>query len=307
MTVSGTAGGQYRNDGRRAVVATSEPGPLVCTVGDLVEDVVVRAHRPAVRGADVTATVARHRGGSAANTAAAVARLGGRARFIGQVGADETGERLVDALETLGVQWVGPRAGRTGTVVVVVEPDGERTMFSDRGAAGALAEADTRWLDGAAALHVPYYAIADAPRGGARQLLDDARQRALVISMDPSTAVLADDTFADLVQAIEPEIVFCNADEAKALDVDDRGLPGAHLVVVKQGAEPVRLCGAVRADVDVPPVPDLVDTTGAGDAFAGGFLYAYVNGAPPVDAARTGVRAATCVVRGPGADSWTER
>jgi sugar/nucleoside kinase (ribokinase family) len=88
------------------------------------------------------------------------------------------------------------------------------------------------------------------------------------------------------------------------MGADDDGLPGAHLVVVKQGAEPVLLRGRVCAEVAVPVVADAIDTTGAGDAFAGGYLLALARGAAPVDAVAAGLGAAACVVRGPGADSW---
>ena len=264
----------------------------------------MRAERAGIRGADVAATVERHRGGSAANTAAVVARLGGRARFVGPVGADATGDRMLAALAATGVEHVGPRAGRTGTVVVVVEPDGERTMFSDRGAATEFTDADEHWIDGARVVHVPYYAVAGAPGGGAHQLLLAARDRGLIVSMDPSTSVLAAGDFGALVRAIEPEVVFCNADEAKAMGMDDDGLPGARLVVVKQGAQPVLLRGAVQTAITVPAVRGAIDTTGAGDALAGGFLLAYARHASPDDAVRSGLAAAACVVRGFGADGW---
>ena len=147
----------------------------MCAVGDLVEDVVVRAEPAGIRDADVAATVERHRGGSAANTAAAVARLGGRARFVGHVGADDAGDRLFAALAALGCRARRAAPGRTGTVVVVVEPDGERTMFSDRGAATDFADADrTLARRRRASCTCPYYSIADAPDGGARAV---ARRR----------------------------------------------------------------------------------------------------------------------------------
>ena len=278
--------------------------PLVCCVGDLVEDIVARTATLLVRGADVTAHVERHRGGSAANTAATVAQLGGRARFVGQIGADETGDRLAGELAAAGVECVGPRGGVTGTVLVVVEPDGERTMFSDRGAAAAFADAivDAAWLDGAAVVHVPYYAIAAVHgTGAARSLLDEARTREMIVSVDPSSAVLADARFARLVREVEPDIVFCNADEADALGLDDHGLPGARLVVVKRGARPALLRGTVYELVPAPSVSPVVDSTGAGDAFAGGFLLATARGADPVAAAEAGHAAAAPVLGGLGA------
>src|SRR6478735_2045460 len=96
---------------------------LVTVVGDLVEDVVVWVDRPVTAGTDNPATVRRSPGGSAANVAAAVARCGGRARFIGRVGDD--GDGLVDELAADGVDVRVQRGGRSGTVVVLVAPDGE--------------------------------------------------------------------------------------------------------------------------------------------------------------------------------------
>jgi sugar/nucleoside kinase (ribokinase family) len=280
--------------------------PLVCAVGDLVEDVVVRAHASSVRDADVPASIARHRGGSAANTAATVARLGGRARFVGAVGADDTGDRLLASLRSLGVEHAGPRHGRTGTVVVLVEPDGSRTMFSDRGASAGFMAADERWLDDARAVHVPFYAIAAAPDGAARQLLDAARARGMIVSMDPSTTVLAGTGFARVVREVEPDVVFCNAAEARELGIDEHGLPGAHTVVVKRGGASVLVRGRLRAELVVPPIAT-VDSTGAGDALAGGFLLAYARGDGIEAAVRIGIAAAARVVRGTGADSWLEQ
>jgi sugar/nucleoside kinase (ribokinase family) len=282
--------------------------PIVCCVGDLFEDLVVRAALPPVRGADVPATIARHRGGSAANTAATVSRLDGRARFVGHVGADDVGDRLLADLAAVGVECIVTRGGRSGTVVVVVEPDGERTMFSDRGSGSELGalEGDA-WFDGVAIVHAPFYTIAaDGEHAGAHALLTRARHRGVSIALDPSSAVLADRAFERVVRDLEPEIVFCNTAEAAALGVDDDGLRGATLVVVKQGDEPVLLRGSVHASVAVPPLGSLVDTTGAGDAFAGGFLLATIRGADPIVATFAGHAAAARVVRGIGADAWLD-
>jgi sugar/nucleoside kinase (ribokinase family) len=279
--------------------------PLIVTAGDLVEDVVVRAHGVPQRDGDVAATVTRHRGGSAANTAAAVARLGGRARFVGQVGADDTGDRLVRDLAGLGVDCAVGRSGVTGTVAVVVEPDGTRTMFSDRRAAAGDLPIEPSVLDDAGLLHIPWFGLADAaPEAPLRRLVDIACARGVAMSFDPSSVALADGSFLDLVHRARPAVVFCNDAEADALRLTDDGLPGALLVVVKRGAEPARITGAVVAEVPVPSGVTAIDTTGAGDAFAAGFLLGLARGEAPEAAALAGHAAAARVVAGPGADAW---
>ncbi len=276
------------------------------TAGDLVEDVIVRAHAPAAGDGDVAATVTRHRGGSAANTAATVARLGGRARFVGQVGDDGAGHRLVDDLRAAGVDCRVPLVGTTGTVVVVVEPGGARTMFSDRRAAGGDAALDLDAIDGAAVLHVPWFGLAGTPPDAPlRRLLAAACAAGVTVSLDPSSAALAVRGFVDVVREVRPGLVLCNEAEAAALGVDDRGLPGAGLVVVKRGPAPARLHGgAVVTEVPVPGHARVVDTTGAGDAFAGGFLLAVARGERVERAALAGHAAAARVIGGPGADAW---
>jgi sugar/nucleoside kinase (ribokinase family) len=193
-------------------------------------------------------------------------------------------------------------------VVVIVEPDGERTMFSDRGSPSELRTLPgDQWCEDIAVVHAPFYAIAaDGEDGGAHVLVQRARERGVNIALDPSSEVLAGRAFERVVRELEPAIVFCNAAEAAALGVDDDGLPGAGLVVVKQGDGPVLLRGAFHASVEVPSAGALVDTTGAGDAFAGGFLLATIRGADPIVATFAGHSAAAYVVRGVGADAWVD-
>jgi sugar/nucleoside kinase (ribokinase family) len=189
---------------------------------------------------------------------------------------------------------------------VVVEPDGARTMFSDRRAAGSLAGFDGRVIDDVDVLHVPFFGLADTESdAGFGPLLTRARANRVVVSLDPSSVTLAGRAFADLVCETGPDVVFCNEAEAAALGVDSDGLPGARLVVVKRGPDPVLLRGEVVAEVPARRVLCAADTTGAGDAFAGGFLLALARGADPITAADAGHAAAARVVQGIGADAWT--
>ncbi len=112
---------------------------LLC-VGDLIEDVVVWLPGPVALGSDTVVRITRARGGSAANVAAAAVRAGGAARFVGQLGDDELAHRLLHGLALTGVDVVARHGGRTGSIVVLVDSTGERTMLTDRAAATELAD-----------------------------------------------------------------------------------------------------------------------------------------------------------------------
>src|SRR5262249_34856351 len=112
---------------------------MLCAVGDLVEDVVVWLSEPPRGATDTPVRVFHRRGGSAANVAAFAAGIdGSSARFTGRGGAAAAGDRLVNGLVAAGVDARVQRVGRTGTIVVLVAPVGERTMLTDRGASTAL-------------------------------------------------------------------------------------------------------------------------------------------------------------------------
>jgi sugar/nucleoside kinase (ribokinase family) len=260
-------------------------------VGDLLEDIVIHAAGPPARGTDTSARIDRRRGGSAANVAAAAARAGGAVRFIGRVGADALGEILVGALAADGVDVRVQRAGRTGAVAVLVEPGGERTMLPDRGAAAELEAIDPSWLTDVGWLHLTAYSLCGEPAGSAS--IDAAgrvRGAGGRVSVDVSSVAVVEafgrSRFADLLDRLAPDVVFANAVEAGALA---RPPPG--LLVVKDGPRPVVIThpDGRTIEVDVPRLGAVADTTGAGDAFAAGFVVAMLEGSPVKLAARSGV------------------
>lgn len=293
---------------------------MICTVGDLVEDVVVALPGPIRLAADTPSHVSRHRGGSAANVAAVVARLGSRARFVGRVGDDPLGDLLVAQLRVVGagVDVCGERGGRTGSVVVLVTPDGERTMLNDRGAAVDLARPFADWLDDVTVVHVPAYSL--FPSGGALahatwQLRQWSVDRGIPWTLDVSSTTLIDPVgtagFLQAIAGYAPEVLFANVDEARALglDGDEPTVPaGVRVVVIKDGPHPARVLtrDSRAVEVALPPLDCVAtDTTGAGDAFAAGFLVARLAGADAVEGTRAGHAAAAHVVTGPGADWWS--
>lgn len=260
-----------------AAVLTSYREAVIVTLGDLVEDVVVELAGPINLASDTDARITRRRGGSAANVAAAAAGLGG-SRFVGQVGDDAAGDRVIAELAADGVdvQFVH-RSGRTATIVVLVDEVGERTMLVDRGSARALTGADRAWLDGADALHLTLYSLLDEPIATtSRDAARLAHGLGVAVSIDVSSVALIEEVGAtavrNLIVSLQPTIVFANADEATALCLDEP--LGRAATIVKRGHDPcvIRQPGADPVHVPALRLDRSVDTTGAGDAFAAGVL-----------------------------------
>jgi ribokinase len=245
---------------------------LVCTLGDLTLDVVVRLTGPLATGGDTDAEIRVSPGGQAANVAAWAAELGASARFVGKTGADDAGALVRGRLAALGVEIVGPTEGRNGAVCSLVSPEVERSMAADRGSARELRpeEIEPGWLEGADHLHVSGYALmVDPVCSAALHAAEIARAGGARISVDlASWSAIRDsgvDAFRDAARALAPDVVFANEDEERVVG---RGELDATWIL-KRGAGGCSFDGDERAAVQVERA---VDSTGAGDALAAGWI-----------------------------------
>jgi ribokinase len=243
----------------------------LCTLGDLLLDVTVLLAGELNRGADTRAETRLGAGGQAANVAAWAASLGADVRFVGKRTTDE-GSRIAAAeLAGHGVEVAGPVAeGRTGVVLCLVGPDGDRTMASDRGVAPELRpdELERAWFSDRDYLHLSGYILLREPgASAAAEAVEAVRATGGRLSVDlASWAAIRDygpKLLLALLRELEPDVVFATEREHEALGGDL-----STTWVLKRGAGGFAVSGQ-----EWPAVPaKAIDATGAGDALAAGFL-----------------------------------
>jgi ribokinase len=260
---------------------------LFCVLGDAHLDVVVCPDGPVAEETDTPARTWVGAGGQAANVAAWIVALGGQARLIAARGTDLAAQLVASDLHQRGVDLRGPVVeGPTGVVVSLSRGGVSRSMLTDRGVGPLLtAEAlEEAWLEGCALLHLPAYSLARAPVSGAALA---AAARVPRLSVDLSSIAVLNEygvaRFRALLGRLRPQIVFGTEAEADLIggldgpDLAGTGLAGTGLagtdLVVKLGARGVRAGGGEHP---AHPV-DAVDSTGAGDAFAAGYLVGGVS------------------------------
>lgn len=274
------------------VVAAALPAIDVLVIGDVMLDIIVAPTGPLVRGSDRTATIRTRPGGSGANQAVWLADDGIAVALAARVGADDllSYERHFLSRGVFPVLGADPERA-SGVLVTLLDPNGERSFLSDRGANLALSHADlpARLLDGVKLLLVSGYSLfAPGPRSAVIDCIARARACGIRTAIDPGSAgFLAEVGPARFLEWTRgADLVFANRDEARLLaNTEDTEEQVRRLgqdfgtVLVKLGAEGAVLGGrlGIRHGLGAPQVV-VVDTTGAGDAFAAGFIQALLDG-----------------------------
>jgi ribokinase len=285
-------------------------------LGDLMVDVVARLFGPLVEGSDSPGVVSYVGGGSAANTAAWLTRVGESTVFVGAIGDDAAGQSQVESLHRLGVdvRFRVDRTRPTGTCLVLVAPSGERTMVPDPGANLSLLEHDvpTEEFHAGDHLHVSGYALLRDSRDAALHAMAAARSAAMTVSVGAaSSAPLEQLGAAEFLRMVPDDaVLFANEREARVLAARDADVPqlaralaiGGRQAVVTAGSGAAAWSnGEATASRAAEPLerPEL-DTTGAGDAFAAGFLAARTRDAAPEVCLRDGHALASAACRTTG-------
>ena len=258
-------------------------------------------------------------GGSAANTMAGVAALGGKAGFVGQVADDQLGEIFIHDIRAHGVEFLTPpRSGGepTGRCLILVTPDAQRTMNTYRGAAHELSAEviDPRQIRDAAILYLEAYLWRSAgPRAAMNEAMRIAHEAGRKVAFTLSDIACIKPHRAELLAMLDSgviDLLFANENEIKALAATD-DIEAAIAAIQDKVPQLVVTCGADGAmavergeRISVPIArlgTGVVDTTGAGDLFAAGFLFGQCRDRSLEDSLRIGAIAAAEVISHLGA------
>ena len=256
---------------------------ILC-IGDVALDVIAQLKEQINYGNDTASRISTHPGGQAANVATWITRTNNKAALVARVGNDPVGFALVSDLDKYGVEHKGlMRSGRpSGVIVILVDSNGERTMFPDNGANADLEASDLPPLDDVDGVFVSGYALLDfRSRDAAIAMIKKVRDKKIPVFLDPTTTgamkVVSKAEVLEWVGMVDG--ILLNNEEARYLgESDDIEEAEANLqkrtplVVIKLGSR-----GAMAVNgsdfAKVPAVTtNVVDTTGAGDSFAAGFI-----------------------------------
>lgn len=248
-------------------------------------DVIAQITTKINYGSDTPSKISTHGGGAAGNVAAWATVTGAQTQIVARVGNDPAGIAVLSEFDALGVIHTNlvVEGVQTGVVVVLVDPSGERTMFPETGANSGLTLNDLPTLDEFEAVYLSGYALLDEiSRPGVLQMIDAIRAQGLPIFYDPATVGGMSQVSIGEVRSWLPLMTTLIMNEEEAIFLTgqrqlesalDALLAAAPTAVIKRGSQ--GSVGKSRAGnaIAIPALPaTVIDTTGAGDSFAGGYI-----------------------------------
>ena len=262
---------------------------LILCIGDVMLDVVVRINTEVNYGSDTPAKISTHGGGAAANVASWLAFSNHEVQLVSRVVDDPAGTAVMAELDKLGVQHgnIVIQGAQTGVVAVLVDKTGERTMFPESGANSGLNLSDLPALENVSAVYLSGYSLLNpASTTGVVAMVNAITSARIPIIFDPASVGTMNHVGLASVKNILPrmDIVILNEEEAfyltgrsdiqLALKELNELVP---IVVIKRGSQGAI---AIKRDLDSVEVSaksaNVIDTTGAGDAFAAGFIGSWI-------------------------------
>lgn len=256
---------------------------ILC-IGDLALDVISQLKEPINYGNDTASRISSHPGGQAANVSTWITRTHSKAQLVARVGNDPVGFALISDLDKYGVEHMNlMHSGRpTGVVVILVDANGERTMFPDNGANADLEVSDLPPLDDVDGVYLSGYALLDfRSRDAVLSMIGKIKAAGKPIYFDPTTTgamkIVSRDEVLSWVKLMDG--ILLNSEEAlylgdaKDVETAEKNLTAyTPLVVIKLGSRgAMAIHGDIFAKVSAVTT-NVVDTTGAGDSFAAGFI-----------------------------------
>ncbi|MDP1720115.1 MAG: carbohydrate kinase family protein [Candidatus Nanopelagicaceae bacterium] len=261
----------------------------VLCIGDVMLDVIAVIKTKINYGSDTPSKISTHGGGAAGNVASWASSSGASTRIVARVGNDSAGTAVLSEFDALGIAYsnaIIPGA-QTGVVIVLVDTSGERTMFPETGANSGLSLADLPSLEGVEVVYLSGYALLDpVSRPGVLEMIAKITEAGVPIFFDPATVGGMSEVNISEVRSWLPlmSALFMNEEEATFLTGETKLEPAlnsllrdAPLVVIKRGSQGA--IGKVRGgeSIIIPAVPtQVIDTTGAGDSFAGGYIASWI-------------------------------
>jgi sugar/nucleoside kinase (ribokinase family) len=268
------------------------PVNVLC-IGDVMLDVIARIDVSPQKinfGSDTASRISTNGGGAAGNVAAWLTRTTSNSTIISHVGDDPAGAALIAEFDALGVAYENLviKGEPSGVVVVLVDSSGERTMFPDKGANSSLKLSDLPPLDSYQAVYISGYALLNPlSRPGALAMIEKVRADSIPIYFDPaSVGAMKDVSDTEIHQWFSlMNVLFLNEEESIFLtgliDIEralDYLLEYSEVVVIKRGSLGAIAKARGYDSISIPAVSaTVVDTTGAGDSFAAGFISSFAS------------------------------
>jgi sugar/nucleoside kinase (ribokinase family) len=283
--------------------------PKILCIGDVMLDVVVALQAPINYGEDTPSKITTHSGGAAGNVASWIAHTGTAVSIVARIGNDSAGAALISEFEDLGVDHSSLKktSDATGVVVILVDKNGERTMFPETGANSGLVLSDMPDLAGFDAAYVSGYALLNPrSRAGVLEMIAAIKSAGLPLFYDTVTVGAMKEVDRALIHSWLPDMDYVLPNEEEALYLSDaenidtaleKLLELCPAVIIKRGSAGAiaQVRGGARVNVDAVKIA-VADTTGAGDSFAAGFISTKISGGDLSASVTAGVTlAARCV------------